>query len=158
MEGDEYMKVQYKHFPEDIRKQYNLDKKVTMSGHIYIKIKKGMHGLKQAAILAYEELKQNLAQYGYAPIKCTVGLWKHETRPITFCVCVDNFGIKYFSKADAQHLLKSLKKHYKCTTDWEGRNYCGLTFNWHYNLGYVDVSMPKYVQEALTRLGHKPQK
>ena len=40
MEGDEYMKVQYKHFPEDIRKRYNLDKKVTTSRHIYIKIKR----------------------------------------------------------------------------------------------------------------------
>ena len=40
MEGDEYMKVHYKHFPEDIRKIYRLEKKVTPSGHIYIKIKK----------------------------------------------------------------------------------------------------------------------
>ena len=57
MEGNEFMKVPYKHFPPDIRQQYKLDKKVTKTGYIFIKIKKGMYGLKQAAILAYKNLK-----------------------------------------------------------------------------------------------------
>ena len=52
------MKVQYKHFPEDIQAKYHLDNKVTESGHIYIKIKKGMYGLKQAVILAYKQLEK----------------------------------------------------------------------------------------------------
>ena len=59
MEGDEYMKVAYKHFPQDIRTRYNLDAKVTASGHIFIKIKKGMYGLKQPAILAYYQKKKS---------------------------------------------------------------------------------------------------
>ena len=75
------MKVNYKHFPNDIRRRYKLDAKVTKSGHIYIKIKKGMYGLKQAAILAYNNLKENMAQYGYHPIIGTAGMWKHDTRP-----------------------------------------------------------------------------
>ena len=44
MEGDEYIKVTYKHFPEDIRKRYKLHEKVTASGHIYVEIKKSMYG------------------------------------------------------------------------------------------------------------------
>ena len=68
-----------------------------------------MYDLKQAALLAYRQLEKNLAKYGYAPISGTVGLWKHETRPTTFCVCVDDFGVKYFSEADGQHLINSLK-------------------------------------------------
>ena len=58
MEGDEYMKVKYKHFPADIRRRYNLQEKVTASDHIFIKIKRGMYGLKQAAILAYDNQKR----------------------------------------------------------------------------------------------------
>lgn len=50
----EYMKVQYKHIPEDICQQCNLHDKVTADNYIYICIKKGMYGLKQAAILAYD--------------------------------------------------------------------------------------------------------
>ena len=71
MEGNEYMKVQYKYFPIDIRRRYNLNEKATPSGHIYISIKQGMYGLKQAAILAYEHLKDNLAKEGYSPIAGT---------------------------------------------------------------------------------------
>ena len=55
-----------------------------------------MYGLKQAAVLAYEHLIENLAPHGYRPIPRTTGLWKHYTRPITFCLCVDDFGVKYY--------------------------------------------------------------
>ena len=102
-----------------------------------------MYGLKQAALLAYNQLKMILAKYGYHPITGTVGLWEHESRPTKFCVCVDNFGVKYFAKDDAKHLLDSLRAHYKCTTDWDGKHYCGLTFDWHYDKNYFHVSMPK---------------
>ena len=54
MEGNEYTKVQYKHFLLDIRQQYNLNNKVTKSGHGYINIKKVMYGLKEAAYLPWE--------------------------------------------------------------------------------------------------------
>ena len=57
----EYTKVQYKNIPEDIRQQYHLQEKVTSDKCIYIHIKKGMHGLKQAAILTYDQLKKNFS-------------------------------------------------------------------------------------------------
>ena len=115
-----------------------------------------MYGLKQAALLAYQNLKQLLEPSGYAPVVGTVGLWKHATRPLWFCLCVDDFGVKYFNKEDVQHLISSLSPHYKYTTDWEGNNYCGLTMDWNYTEGHVDISMPDYVNKALQRLNHKP--
>ena len=42
MEGDEFIKVMYKYFPENIRNWYELDKKVTPDGYIFIRIKRGM--------------------------------------------------------------------------------------------------------------------
>ena len=96
---------------------------------MFIRIEKGMYGLKQAALLAYNHLKESSAQDGYSPIIGTVSLWKHETRPTRFCVCVDNFGIKYFTTDYANHLLNSLGKHYKYTTDWKGKHYFGLTMD-----------------------------
>ena len=80
----EYMKVKYKHIPDDIRLMYNFKNKVTSDNFIYIKIKKGMYGLKQAAILAYENLQSNLKPFGYAPVIGTVGMWQHNTRSTTF--------------------------------------------------------------------------
>ena len=111
MEGDEYMRVKYKHIPEDIRIQYNLKTKVTKYNYVFIHIEKCMYCLKQDALLAYNHLKLNLSQGGYSPIIGTVGLCKHETRPTKICVCVDDFGIKYFTTDYSNHLLKSLGKH-----------------------------------------------
>ena len=106
----------------------------------------------------YKNLCANLAQDGYKPVQHSLGIWTHESRPITFCLCVDDFGIKYFNKADAQHLLTSLKKHYTVSTDWEGKNFCGLALKWDYVRQTVDISMPTYVLELLQKLLHKPNK
>jgi len=65
MRDPEYIWVKLQHFPQDIVDRYNLNLKVTPSGYIYIKIKKGMPGLKQAALLAYDHLKNSLVSYGY---------------------------------------------------------------------------------------------
>ena len=73
MAGNEYMKVRMKYFPPDIIAWYKLNQLVTPEGYIYIKIKKGMYGLKQAALLAYQNLKRTLAPYGYHPVEGTVG-------------------------------------------------------------------------------------
>ena len=66
------MKVQYKHLPDNIKLQYNLQEKVTANNYVYIKIKKEMHGLKQAAILAYDNLQKSLKPFGYAPLIGTI--------------------------------------------------------------------------------------
>ena len=74
---------------------------------------------------------------------------------ITFCSCVDDFGIKYFHKDDVHHLISVLQRNYQLSTDWRGKNFCGLTLNWHYDNGHVDVSMPKYIPALLVKIQHK---
>ena len=41
--------------------------------------------------------------------------------------------------------------------DKDGNNYCGLTLYWNYPRGYVDVSIPKCIPKARTRLNYKPK-
>ena len=115
-----------------------------------------MYGLKQAAILAYERLKATLQRFGYHPVIGTVGLWKHMTRPIQFCLCVDDFGVKYYNRKDVVQLLQAIGKLYKYTTDWTGTKYCGMTFDWNYKNKYVDLSMPGYVQKSIQQLQYQP--
>ena len=111
MDLPEYMKVPYSHFPQEIKDQYNLQDKVTSDGFIYIRINKDMYGLKQAAIMAYQHIKRNLEPHGYYPVVGTTGMWKHETRKIYFCLCVDDFRIKYYNKEDVEHLLDKIGKN-----------------------------------------------
>ena len=122
----EYMKVNYKYFPRDIREKYALDS-IQHNGHIYCKIKKGMYQLKQAAVLAFNQLSKLLRDADYTPIIGSNGMWKHSTRSILFNLCVDDFGIKYFHKEDVQHLINTINKIYDVKTDWSGSNFLGYT-------------------------------
>ena len=120
-------------------------------------IKRGMYGLKHVAILAYDQLVKHLKTHGYYPAIGTNEIFPHKTQKIKFCLCVDDFGIKYHSTDNADHILNSLKEKYAITTDWEEKNFCGLTFNWNYEAGYVDMEMTVYVTNALNRLQQIPK-
>ena len=69
---------------------------------------------------------------------------------------VDDFGVKYVNKADVEHLLSVLTKHYENDTDWDGTRYLGLTLDWDYENGCVHLSMPEYIEKEMVRFGHKP--
>ena len=84
---------------------------------MYIEIRKGMYGLPHAGLLANIKLKKHLATHGYYPTKYILGLWKHEFKTIAFTLTVDDFFIKYTDKADADHLLNSLKEKYTISED-----------------------------------------
>jgi hypothetical protein len=63
-----------------------------------------MYGLPQAGRIANDELLPRLAAGGYKEAGTTPGLFKHETNSIIFCLIVDDFGVKYIKKQDAEHL------------------------------------------------------
>ena len=76
------------------------------------------------------------------------------TRPINFTLVVDDFGVKYTEDEHAQHLITTYRKNYKLSIDWTGSLYCGITLDWNYKQGYVDISMLGYVKRLLTRYKH----
>ena len=43
-------------------------------------------------------------------------------------------------------------------TDWTGPLYIRITLQWNYQEGYVDISMPKYVQKNLVKYKYKKPK
>eukprot|EP00804_Cyclotella_cryptica_P011577 CCRYP_012090-RA/>CCRYP_012090-RA protein AED:0.36 eAED:0.36 QI:0/-1/0/1/-1/1/1/0/352 len=50
-----------------------------------------MYGLPQAGIIAQQLLEKRLALKGYRQSSITPGFWKHDWRPISFTLCVDDF-------------------------------------------------------------------
>ena len=124
MDTSEYMWIPYKYFPKDIQIQFNLKEKVSR-GFIFVKIKRGMYGLKQAAIIANEQLVKHLKDHGFYPVIGTNAIFTHKTQRRNLCLCVDYFGIKYHWTDDVYHILISLKENHVITTDWEGKNFCG---------------------------------
>jgi hypothetical protein len=140
----QYMRV----LPSSIRQEIWDDPRysifIAADRYVYLQIRRGMYGLKEvAAIIAFNQLVKKLAPAGYKPTPFTPGLWRHRTKRTTFALCVDNFGVKYFSHADALHLITTLTAHYELTIDWTGSLYsCSLTLPWNCAQGYVDISMP----------------
>ena len=51
--------------------------------------------------------------------------------------------------------MDSLKKYYLVAEDWTGEFYCGLKLDWNYKEGYMDMSMPEYVDAALKLFDYK---
>jgi hypothetical protein len=114
-----------------------------------LEIRHAVWGLPQAGSLANKFIRRRLAPHGYYECVNTPGLWRHATRPITFSLAVDNFGIKYVGKEHVDHLIKCLNEKYKRTEDWTGDLYCGITLKWNYDARTLDISMPGYIKTQL---------
>ena len=75
---------------------------------------------------------------------------------------VDNFGVKYIDKADADHLIAAPKKYYAISEDWTGVLYYGITLKYHYENSiqklFVDISMRGYVTKKLQKYQHEISK
>ena len=147
----EYMWVEAWMIPDDIMEEYDIE---IINGRALVEITNAIYGLPQAGRLSYNKLKQHLEDDGYLPCKLTPGLFRHVSRPISFCLVVDDFGIKYVGKDNAEHLIATLKKHYDITIDWDGKTFCGIHLKWDYENRNVELSMPKYVNKALKRFHH----
>jgi hypothetical protein len=72
MKTQEFMRIKYKYFPKAIRKTVQ-SRSFPCPGWLYLHSnQKGMYGLKQAAILVYQHLVNQLAPQGYHPCPCTI--------------------------------------------------------------------------------------
>ena len=115
----EYMKLALSCIPDGIIEQYSRHT-ISYDRWVYLKIRKGIPGLKQAGRIANDQLKAHLAQFGFAPVPRTPTLWKHDTKPIFLSLVVDDFGVKYIGKENADHLIQALQKLYTIFIDWTG--------------------------------------
>ena len=108
MTKPQYMKMRWDPIPDEVKLRCNIQS-LRHGDYVYIKIKKGMYGLKEAAILAYNKLILHLTPRRYYPIEGTAGLWAHMTRKNIFYLCVDDFEVKYFNKDAITHFQDALK-------------------------------------------------
>lgn len=118
-----------------------------------------MYCLKEAVVLAYNQLTQFLNRSDYRHVNGTSGLWTHDTRQIAFCLCVIDIGLKYHNQNDLQHFISTISQHYDYHIDTTSQNYIGFKLKWNYKEKYVDLTMPSYIPNLLLRLQHdKPTK
>ena len=132
MSNHKYMKIKVSEIPDDVINHYNLNDLAHDDGYVYIEIRKGMPGLKQAGRIANKRLATHLVKYGYHPTPNTPALWTHKDRNISFALVMDNFGVKYVRQENSDHLVAALKDLYEITIDREGLKFLGLTIKFDY--------------------------
>ena len=83
----QYMKIPLKYFTQEIREEYDIMNLVD-NGYVYIEIRKGTYGLKEAGILAFNYVVENLATHGYYHVKYTAGIWEHKIQNTKYQICI----------------------------------------------------------------------
>ena len=151
MKRKEYMRIHLSQIPIESQIKY-ITEELVHDGSVLVEISKGIYGLTQAGLLAQEQLFEHLSQNDFYPISpenpC---IFKHKRRNITFCLFVDDFGVKYKLKEDAEHLINILNEKYKTKTDWTGTSFLGFKIERNHTKGTLKISMPNYVSEAAIR-------
>jgi hypothetical protein len=154
----EYMKIHIDLFSQEIIDQYELHAKMDEQGFVYMEINKGMYGLPQSGILANQLLQKRLAPYGYHPVRHTPGLWRHNTKPTSFLLVVNDFLVKFVDKTNADQLLAIIRPWYPVKVDWSPTLFCGITVAWNYSDCTAQLSMPGYITSVLKELQHPAPK
>ena len=88
----QYMRIHPSETPQEIKYEYEFV--ISADGLLYLEICKGMYGLKESGVLAFNQLVKSLAPHVYIPMPHSTGLWRHRTLKTTFALCVDDFGVK----------------------------------------------------------------
>ena len=112
LDRPKYTGIKLSDIPQEIVNEYNL-KQYVHNNWIYYKLSKGMYGLKQASKIANDLLSTCLYAQGYIQCSVTPGLWRHKTSLV-----VDDFGVQYTGRHNAEHQLTTLQEHYQVSTDW----------------------------------------
>jgi hypothetical protein len=112
--------------------------------------------LPQAGRLSQTRLIEHLARHGYNQCPDTPYLFRYRTRDIMFNLVVHNFGVRYESQSDIDHLEKTLRlNEYKIIIRSDGDQYLGMNIAFNTARIAVTIFMPGYIHKMLTRF--RPQ-
>jgi hypothetical protein len=111
-----------------------------------------MYGLPQLGSNSHNELEGRLNKEGYFKSPLVPALWKHKTQPTQFVLVVNNFGIKYFTKEDLDHLADILKKYCNIKLNPEGKELVEIELDWDYTNKKVHLLMKPYLNKSLWQI------
>jgi hypothetical protein len=110
-----------------------------------------MYGLKEAGQLSNRRLVSLLSSFGFIET-ATPCLFRHLTRPISFVLVVDDFGVKYHSKVDFDFLVSALSSLYQVKAHPVASQFLGLALHHDTAARTIALSYPGYVDALLLRL------
>jgi len=118
---------------------------------LLFRIDKTMYGLKEAGKLSQLRLISHLAAHGFFETT-TPCLFRHVSRPITFVLVVDDFGVKYHHQDDFAYLVSILSLAYHCKAHPVSSKFLGFSIHHNRSSRSLSLSYPGYIATLLTRL------
>ena len=119
-------------------------------------ILRSMYGLGCSGLLSHLRLLAQLYSCDYIQTD-TPCLFRHSTRDITFCLVVDDFGIKYSNPADLSFLVDCLSQLYHAKVHPVGTKYLGFTIEYCRSARGRSISMtPSHVAARSRMLEGSP--
>ena len=112
-----------------------------------------MYGLKNAGKVSKDRLVKHLNSSDFFETK-TPCLFRHATRDVTFCLVVDDFGIKYSKDEDLTFLVDCLSQLYHVKVHPVGTKYLGFTIEYSRSGRdrSISLSYPSYIPSLLKRI------
>ena len=112
-----------------------------------------MYGHPAAGRLANALLINTLKTGDYYEDKLTPCLFHHKTRPTKFALVVDDFGIKYSSKDDLDHLVNWISRTWKVKIDLSGKKFLGMHLSWDYDspVPNLTIDAPTVIPATIKR-------
>ncbi len=100
----QFLKIYLDAYPDAVLSRLRLDPFVQLNRHgkrfVLFRMDKTLYGLKEAGELSNLRLVQLLSSFGFVETS-TPCLFRHTSRPITFVLVVDDFGVKYQHRAES---------------------------------------------------------
>ena len=149
----EYARVRLTNIPDEFINEYNL-REFSRDSCIYFDIRKGVYGLPQYGKLAKDILNTRLHDAGYYQALIIPGLWCHKWRPITFCLVLDKFWVKYVGKLCTHHLRDVLKEHYTINEECPANKFSSVDLDWDYQKHTFRIFIKDYIHRLLIRHGN----
>ena len=157
----EYMRIPLSHFTQEDMIKYDINKFIKPNAKtVLTEVNGNLYGLVNASLVAQKNLIELLNQNDFYETD-TAQLYKHKFKNIEFTLIVDDFGVKYNDKVDAEFLHHILLSRYeKVKVDWSGELYLGMSIKLDRNSTQhsISLSMPGYIPRLLQRLDLGPYK
>ena len=153
----ESMKIYLDHIPLSVLEELDISQFLKFDKNnrpfMFFDIVKTVPGLPQSGLLSQQRLVTLLNSCDYFETD-TPMLFRHATLPITFTLVVDDFGIKYDSPSDLDHLISCLSQKYELKVHRTGNlyKYLGYTIDYDRTARTLELSMPDYIPAMLERL------
>ena len=125
---------------------------------VIFRIDQTMYGLKDAGKLSNLRLVSLLSASGFLET-ATPCLFRHVSRPISFVLVVDDFGIKYHDRDDYDYLISCLSRLYLVKSHPIASKFLGFAISHNRSQRTLSLAYPGYIDALLHRLrpnGVKP--